>query len=107
MLKSCNVDNESNYSQLGNSDPCAVGDWIDKPCNANCGRGMKKQQRAYLDDSLATQAGCNIQLTRRVECYGRCEEHSGKYDFGMTTKNWSRTQILWFSSSRFFLMLCH
>lgn len=59
-----------------------MGPWQESsPCDVNCGHGNKYQQRQYLNEHLARQAGCKDELTQRIPCYGRghnCNDRSGE-----------------------------
>ncbi|XP_037024401.1 spondin-1-like isoform X2 [Bradysia coprophila] len=56
---------------------CATGSWEETDeCDVQCGKGNKHLQRHYLNEHLAIQAGCNVELTREETCYGRnCGNH--------------------------------
>ncbi|KAG4072467.1 hypothetical protein HA402_004399 [Bradysia odoriphaga] len=50
---------------------CAVGSWEETDeCDVQCGYGTKQVQRQYLDEHLALQSGCNVELTKNEPCYG-------------------------------------
>ncbi|KAJ6647455.1 Spondin-1 [Pseudolycoriella hygida] len=50
---------------------CRLGPWQEAPCDTECGHGNMLQQRQYINENLAQQAGCREQLTQRVPCVGR------------------------------------
>ncbi|XP_037024402.1 spondin-1-like isoform X1 [Bradysia coprophila] len=56
---------------------CALGPWEEqKACDTQCGHGNKHLQRHYLNEHLASQAGCRDVLTQRIPCYGtNCGNH--------------------------------
>nr|CAD7588765.1 unnamed protein product [Timema genevievae] len=50
---------------------CEVSRWEDRgPCSVTCGKGVRYQQRFYVDQKMAEMNNCQVPLTARKSCYG-------------------------------------
>nr|CAD7426797.1 unnamed protein product [Timema monikensis] len=50
---------------------CEVSRWEDRGhCSVTCGKGVRYQQRFYVDQKLAEMNNCQVPLTARKSCYG-------------------------------------
>nr|CAD7456745.1 unnamed protein product [Timema tahoe] len=65
---------EDSTGAMDNSAPsgdCEVSRWEDMgQCSVTCGKGVRYQQRFYVDQKMAEMNNCQVPLTARKSCYG-------------------------------------